>query len=285
MAAAYESLGSLDSCTKYLNEALKIKESNNDKNGMVVSLINMGAIFSKHNRFDKMAECGERAVQLSIEINNKMLLSHSLNALGTAYYRMKQLDKALKYFTMGFKVSKELGYPENIRNSTKNLYNVYKLKGNYIDALTNYELYIQMRDSLNNEKTRKASIKSQLKYEYEKQAAADSVVHAKESEIKNVQLQKQSAEIKAKKNQQYALFGGLGLVIIFAGFMYNRFKITQKQKFIIEEQKLIVEQQKYLVEEKQKEILDSISYARRIQMALIPSEKYIERIMKKLKPH
>ena len=43
-----------------------------------------------------------------------------------------------------------------------------------------------------------------------------------------------------------------------------------KQKEIIESQKTEVEDQKYLVEEKQKEILDSISYAQRIQNALLP---------------
>ncbi len=43
-----------------------------------------------------------------------------------------------------------------------------------------------------------------------------------------------------------------------------------KQKEIIESQKTEVEDQKNLVEEKQKEILDSISYAQRIQNALLP---------------
>jgi serine phosphatase RsbU (regulator of sigma subunit) len=43
-----------------------------------------------------------------------------------------------------------------------------------------------------------------------------------------------------------------------------------KQKVIIEIQKNEVEDQKNLVEEKQKEILDSISYAQRIQNALLP---------------
>ena len=71
------------------------------------------------------------------------------------------------------------------------------------------------------------------------------MAHEKDTEIKNGELQKQKAEIKAKKNQQYALFGGLGLVMIFAGFLYNRFKVTQKQKGIIEEQKTVVEQQKH----------------------------------------
>ncbi|MBC7864346.1 MAG: hypothetical protein IAF38_15320 [Bacteroidia bacterium] len=41
--------------------------------------------------------------------------------------------------------------------------------------------------------------------------------------------------------------------------------------------------QKKLVEEKQKEILDSIHYAKRIQRTLITNEKYIERKLKELK--
>lgn len=41
--------------------------------------------------------------------------------------------------------------------------------------------------------------------------------------------------------------------------------------------------QKELVETKQKEILDSIRYAKRIQMALLPSDKYIDRVLKLFK--
>jgi hypothetical protein len=58
--------------------------------------------------------------------------------------------------------------------------------------------------------------------------------------------------------------------------MFNRYKVTQNQKQIIEDQKIVVEKQKELVDEKQKEILDSIKYARRIQQALLPSNKYIK---------
>lgn len=42
-------------------------------------------------------------------------------------------------------------------------------------------------------------------------------------------------------------------------------------------------EEKHLVEEKQKEILDSIRYAKRIQNALLPQEKYINRKIKDLK--
>jgi sigma-B regulation protein RsbU (phosphoserine phosphatase) len=43
-----------------------------------------------------------------------------------------------------------------------------------------------------------------------------------------------------------------------------------------------IEEQKKIVEEKQKEILDSIHYAKRIQNTLLTSEKYIERNLNRL---
>jgi len=103
--------------------------------------------------------------------------------------------------------------------------------------------------------------------------------------IQNLEKEKrlQNAEITTKKNQQYALFGGLFLVCVFGVFMFNRYKVTEKQKSIIEDQKEVVEEQKKLVEEKQKEILDSIHYARRIQMALIPKDKRIEAMIERSK--
>ena len=89
-----------------------------------------------------------------------------------------------------------------------------------------------------------------------------------------------TVKLKQEQSQRYFLYGGLGLTILFGIFMFNRFRITKKQKNIINEQKTIVENQKKLVEEKQKEVLDSIRYAKRIQQSLMPTEKFIERILK-----
>jgi serine phosphatase RsbU (regulator of sigma subunit) len=82
------------------------------------------------------------------------------------------------------------------------------------------------------------------------------------------------------------MFGtfGLFLIGIFAILYYKRFKITQKQNKIIivqkeevETQKVFVETQKHLVEEKQKEILDSITYAQRLQQAILPPKEFISK--------
>lgn len=54
-------------------------------------------------------------------------------------------------------------------------------------------------------------------------------------------------------------------------------KTLLQQKEIIESQKTEVETQKHLVEEKQKEIIDSISYAKRLQEAILPPQEFINK--------
>ena len=45
---------------------------------------------------------------------------------------------------------------------------VARKQGNFKEALEMYELHIQMRDSINNEETQKATIRQQTRYEFEK---------------------------------------------------------------------------------------------------------------------
>ena len=64
--------------------------------------------------------------------------------------------------------------------------------------------------------------------------------------------------------------------------MFQRFRVTKKQKQIIEAKEKETLIQKHIIEEKQKEIIDSIKYARRIQNALMSSEKLIHKQLKDL---
>jgi hypothetical protein len=107
-------------------------------------------------------------------------------------------------------------------------------------------------------------------------------VEKKEAELK-IKSEAEQEKLKAiaseeKKRQQviiYTVGGVLVLVAIFSLFLYKRFRITQKQKAIIEEQKVMVDKAYEILHEKNKEVMDSIYYARRIQRALITSEKSI----------
>jgi hypothetical protein len=80
-------------------------------------------------------------------------------------------------------------------------------------------------------------------------------------------------------------FGIIFMIFSFAG-MNIRYKLTKEnfeKSLDLKASLHLIELQKDIVEEKQKEILDSIHYAKRIQKALITSEKYIEKELSRLK--
>lgn len=293
IGVVYRNQHKAEKAIEFYTRSLNIMNEIGDKQGAATCLNNIGSVYKNEaerlgqgeEQYNKALEYYLRGLKIREEINDKKGVSVSLHNIGAVYLKEKEYKKAIDHGLRSLKIAQDLGYPVDIRNSAKLLAECYKKVRDHKQLLKYLELHEIMRDSINNQTTKKASLKTVLKYEYEKQAAADSVLHAKETEIKNAELAGQEAEIRTKRNQQYAMFGGFGLICLFSLFMLNRWRVTQKQKVLIEHQKKIVEEQKILVEEKQKEVLDSIHYARRIQMAQIPSEKRVYLHLQKTKSH
>ncbi len=265
-----------DEALKYHEESLKIRETLGEKSTIAQSLLNIGAVYEKTNDDANATKCYQRSLDMRRQLGDAKGISNALYIKGKHLLKMNKVKEAEACAKESMEIALKISFPGRIRNAASLLSDVYKITGNYKQALENYELFIKMRDSISNDENKKATYKSQIKYQYEKQALADSLEFVKQKEVKEKEIEKQKAEIKAKRSQQYALFGGLALVIIFAGFMYNRFKVTQQQKNIIEGQKIIVEEQKHLVEEKHKEITDSINYAERIQRSFIATKEILD---------
>jgi hypothetical protein len=89
------------------------------------------------------------------------------------------------------------------------------------------------------------------------------------------QEKKDEINLEKDKRQQILIFAVCGILILVLGFAINIYRnFLQKQKANIE-----LQEKNKIIEEKQKEILDSIKYAKRIQTALLPQDKYIERVL------
>jgi tetratricopeptide (TPR) repeat protein len=263
LSVIYQNRKDVTNALKYAMQSLSIRKEIGDKRGIAACLNNIGAAYEirddqNSGNYNEPLDYYMQAFEIRKMINDKSAIARSYSSIGLIYYKQKNYTKALAYAENGFKISKDLGFPGNISSTAKLLFKIYKQQNNVAKALEMHELFIFMKDSVNNEETRKSSVRKQFQYEYDKKVTADSVRTIEEK--KTVALQ-----LKQEKTQRYALYGGLMLVLIFAGFMFNRFKITQKQK-------IVIEQQKNIVEEKQKEIVDSITYAKRLQEAILPAE-------------
>jgi serine phosphatase RsbU (regulator of sigma subunit) len=298
----YKDQGDRIKALDYFTRSLKLKQEIGDKKGIASSYINIGTIYKEQENVLKALDCYNNSIKIQEEIGDKKGLATSLNNIGAVYYYQQNLEEALVYYFKSFKIreelhdkrglatslinisqiyykqkkyseandycvkslllSKELGFPEKIQVAEEMLSQIETEKGNFKAALEHYKQYIIFRDSTNNEGTRKATIKNQLKYEYDKKMLADSVKGQEEKKVI-------SAQLKEEKTKGYALYGGVVLLIIFSLFVFNRFKISQKQK-------LIIQKQKHIVEEKHKEITDSINYAERIQRSFIATKEVLD---------
>ncbi|MBC7865364.1 MAG: tetratricopeptide repeat protein, partial [Bacteroidia bacterium] len=241
---------------EYYFRSLKISEGQDNKRAIANCCNNIGTLYfrngdpactsnavtcRKEGRRKGMEYYG-RALKIMEEINDKKGVSTSLFLTATAFFELEQTQEAEANAKKSFRIASELGFPASIRNASELLFKIYKKKNTPKPALEMYELFILMRDSINNEQTKKATIKSQLKYEYEKKSAADSVKNAEQQKVKNAQLSAQNATLKQEKFQRYSLVVGLLIVLGGLGFVINRFRVTSKQKKVIEEQKIVVDE-------------------------------------------
>jgi tetratricopeptide (TPR) repeat protein len=258
-----------DSALFYFNHSLKIRKAIDDKKGIANTLNNIGEVYQSIGKFEEAEAHLNEALIIRKQLNNKNDIAFSLTNLAALNYHLGKLNIAKKYADEALAIAKELGFPENIKRISKLLNELYYANGDYKGSLEMYKLYIQMRDSIQNQETKKEMLKQQFQFEYDKKAEADSLIAAEEKKVID-------AKFKQEKTQRYALYGGLLVVLLFGIIMFNRFKVTQKQKITIENKELETQKQKLLVEKKNAEILSSIEYAKRIQATILPPLKEIK---------
>ncbi len=264
----------------YYFKSLKIDEEIGNKRGQAIDLVNIGSIYREQGDNVKSLDYYFKALKISEEIGDKQNQAISLGNIGSLHIEQRKYKEAEQYLKQAIKIGEEVHDIYHLEYFYNSLSELYTQTDRHKEALEAYKTSVMHRDSVMSEENQKASVQKEMQFEFEKKQAEDSVANAKANEIKNAKIAQQQAEIKAKRNQQYALYGGLVLVILFAGFVFNRLKVTQKQKTIIEQkenetqqQNILITEQKLLIEEKHKDIVDSITYAKRIQQAILPNDK------------
>ena len=263
IGAIYRDEGNIEKGLKYFKKSIQIYVEIGDKLGEASCLHNLAVVYENQGDFDRALELHYKSLKIHKEISNNDGLTTSLYRIGGIYLDQGNASEAKKHIKNSLNLSLELGNPKMISNTSGLLSRIEKGKRNYKNALEFYELHIKMRDSINNEQTQKAALKQNMQYEYQKQHLSDSLETSKKLALKDIEIEKQMAEAKAERTTKYGLFGGLALVLVIALVLAR--SVKQKKKANTQ-----ILTQKKEVEIKNKEILDSITYAEKIQSAILP---------------
>jgi tetratricopeptide (TPR) repeat protein len=260
---------------KNFTASLKIYEEIKDEYGMAASYNNIAIMYDNQGNNLKAVEMYLASLKIRKEIGDKDGIAACFINLGDICAKLHKTKEAQDYLNKALQLSIEIGSKDDMEGSYAGLVVLDSTMGNYKAAFEHRKLFIIYRDSLNNEETKKKSLQASMQYEFDK----------KEIATKAEQDKLDAINAEEKKKQQmiiYAVAGLLVLVAVFAVFMFNRFRITNHQKVIIEKQKKMVDEAYEHLHEKNKEVMDSIHYAKRIQTALITSEKYVNNALNRL---
>jgi tetratricopeptide (TPR) repeat protein len=230
---------------------------------------NVGNYFLIKNKIDSAQYYYEKALGLRQKAGDVRGIALAQFNLGKVYVAKKNWKAAEEKGLIAYAYSTKKHDMELMMKSSGVLHTSYAATKNWEKAYFYLSINKNSSDSVLNEENQKAAIKNKLNFDFEKKQDALKAQQEKETMRLNADKKKQRIIIV------FSLIAFV-IVVVFSIAIYSRLQVIRKQKSIIETQKA-------LVEEKQNEILDSIRYAKRIQNALITSEKYIQRQLEKQK--
>ena len=264
-------------------KSLSLFQEINNKYGVAAITYKLGTLALTKKDYKTAISLFESSLEKFRPMNNKLSLSMVLERLAKAELSINRLESAEINAKQSLAIAQQIDYPTYIQNAAETLSEIYVLKGEGLKALESFKLYIENRDKVYNEQSLKAKIVESTKYEYEKQKAID--------DLRNEKLI--AIEKEEKEKQQLIAYGSttgvvLSFFLVFVLIKSNRRKqrdnqvILQQKKEVSLQRDLakanekIAEEKKVEVEERNREIMDSITYARRLQEAVLPPQKLVK---------
>jgi serine phosphatase RsbU (regulator of sigma subunit) len=257
-------------CLNSFRIALSYVDATGDHHWRELILGDMGQAFLTFGYLDSALVCQKKSLTLRIESGNREGEMYSYHSFGNIYLAKGDMQQAINWENKAVAMSEKYGVHNWDDQFFEVLQAAYLKQGNYkqaYDFLKRYYLYKDSISKVHNEKQiyqlKNEEKEAKLTADFDKKTAVAAADQEKKDAI---------SKADSKRQKLYILFS-LIIAIVLGGVaivVFRSLKTTRKQKAEIEIQKTLVEQQKDLVEEKNKEILDSITYAKRLQDAILP---------------
>lgn len=279
LARMYNNLGVIaknrekyEDALKYYEQSLQIAKDLDMKGSIVSAKSNMATILKRQDKLDEAELLTLEALELAEEIKYKKSIINLNSTLAEIYILRKQFAKAEPFLKKTLDYAEEMDSDRFRESGHHNYYLYYNALNDHEKALAHYKQYIEYRDKVYNLESKEAALEQEMKFDYRTKKIRDSIAFAKQNELNELMIKQQDSEIQTQRTLQIALVVIIILILVFALFMFNRFRVTHRQKNTIEKQKKVVD-------EKNREISDSINYAKRIQEAILPSRYIFNEVM------
>ena len=262
LASTYNNIGSLymnsnpDSALYYFDIAMKLREEAGDKRGLGIVHKNKGEVLLSLGKRKEAKQEFELSLKYREEVKDKAGIASSLFALGSMVVEDGSPSSGLSLILRGDSIANAIGSLSHRLQGAIELSKAYRALGKYSDALFHADVALSLKDSLLNDESNRHSEEMRARYDMDQQAR----------ELEQLKIEQREIALKSEAQQNFykllIVSGIVVLVLIVAFFVIrqreNR-KAQQRLQFAFDQ-----------IELKNRDITDSIRYAKRIQQAILP---------------
>lgn len=297
VAYVYESLakiqqerGNDSKALNYYRKALKIEEDMNDWGASAYVYKSMADVYTNIKEYNKALNYYKEAKKIFERLENKEGIIYVNQGLGEIFLIQKNFVRAEKYFQTALETSQEIDYKDEEKKTYLKLFKLDSTQNKLHSAIRYYQKYVAIKDSLFNKNKNKQLLEIRSQYELDEKEK-ENLLLKKEKKIQTISL----AQEKSRKTRAQIVAWTIGvillLVIILATMFYRQRQLKQKANILLQDKNSEIARQteelkqnneeirainealevsKNDIERKNKDIRDSINYAKRIQDAILP---------------
>lgn len=264
MATCYQKLNQFSSAQTYLQKSLILRQEVSDTIGMAMAYHNIGINHQLTNDNDSAIYFFNKSLSYLSNMSENIGHAYNYLELGNTLLQKGKLREAEGYLLSSLRIS-ERSELEGVKVEVyKYLSELYEKQNDFKKAFNYQNLYLGSKENVESDESKNEILKKELEYDF-----------AKRQELQRKDAENKQAIADAEiRSQKKLTTGAVIALLILSGLIVIVFRsYNQKRKA-----NAIISKQKELVEQKNKEILDSINYAKYIQNALLPSDSFIKQL-------
>jgi tetratricopeptide (TPR) repeat protein len=279
----YRNFEIYDTAEFYFNRSLDRSIELGDSAWIARNYNSIGIMYERQNLFLQAIEMFEKSLAIKKSLKYTDGVVTTLTNIGNLYFEIGNTNKALKYIEEADGLCGMDCEPGRQSRVLRHISHLYYETGNHKLAYEKLNRHVILQDSLDEVYSTKQSLELEAKYQNNMHQVEQDKLEA-ELVASDLREQNRNAQLKTQRN---LLILGTVLGIILFGLVIISIRSNIKRKAankalqekndeVIQKSDKI-EQQKHQIEIKNQEMLDSITYAKRIQDAILPNDIFFKK--------
>jgi len=270
LAVTYANIGDYQTARSLLQESGLLAEAEENWSAAATALINLARIDIERGAYEEALRDLQKAARYVQKSKDPYLLARIHLTRAHIYYQKKSYVNAIQEYEAARPILEDQSAYQELEEVYSKLSELYAQIGQYQKA---YQVARKLADTirrLSNEENTRALTRLEMSYLFEKEKE------------RQAQLLREE-QIRAEKARQLTLVVLVSAILVLATAMFGiitLYRANKKEKeanaelarrnALIEEQKRLLEEKNEALERAKRDIEESIQYARRIQMAILP---------------